>query len=83
MVKVIHVSTSWTVSSAVTIVVIVPIASLMTMTCMAAEALVVYVTSSISISFMMMTCMSTEALVCHMAFAIATISCFNQSKDCN
>lgn len=83
MVKVIHVSTSWTVSSAVTIVVIMAIASLMTMTCMAAEALVVYVTSSISISFMMMTCMSTEALVCHMAFAIATISCFNQSKDCN
>ena len=83
MVKVIHVSTSWTVSSAVTIVVIMAIASLMTMTCMAAEALVVYVTSSISIAFMMMTCMSTEALVCHMAFAIATISCFNQSKDCN
>ena len=83
MVKVIHVSTSWTVSSAVTIVVIMAIASLMTMTCMAAEALVVYVTSSISIAFMVMTCMSTEALVCHMAFAIATISCFNQSKDCN
>ena len=83
MVKVIHVSASWTVSSSVSIMVIVAIASLVSMTCMAAEALVVHVSPAIAMALVVMTCVSTEALVCHMTLAITTISCFNQSKDCN
>ena len=83
MVKVIHVSASRTVSSSMAIVVIMTIASLVSMTRMAAEALVVHVSSAIAIALVVMTCVSTEALVCHMTLAIATIVCFNQSKDCN
>lgn len=83
MVKVIHVSASWTVSSSVSIVVIVAIASLVSMACMAAEALVVHVSPAIAIALVVMTCVSTEALVCHMTFSIATIRCFNQNNDCN
>ena len=83
MVKVIHVSTSWTVSSSVAIVVIVAIASLVSMTRMATEALVVHMSSSIPIALVVMACVSTEAFVCHMALAIVTRCCDNQSKDCN
>ena len=83
MVKVIHVSTSWTVSSSVAIVVIVAIGSLVSMTRMAAEALVVHMSSSIPIALVVMACVSTEAFVCHMALAIVTKCCDNQSKDCN
>ena len=76
MVKVIHVSASWTMSSSVAIMGIVAIASLVSMTCMAAEALVVHVSPAIAITLVVMTRVSTEALVCHMTLAIATISCF-------
>ena len=83
MIKVVHVSTSWTVSSSMAIVVIMTIASLVSVTCMATEALVVHMSSSIPITLVVMTCVTTEAFVCHMAFAIVTRCCFDQSKDCN
>ena len=54
MVKVIHVSTSRTVSSSMAIVVIMTIASLVSMTRMATEALVVHMSSYISL--VVMTC---------------------------
>ena len=54
MIKVVHVSTSWTVSSSMAIVVIMTIASLVSVTCMATEALVVHMSSYISL--VVMTC---------------------------